>query len=188
MLEELSCVALRHDLADPRLRAGAIGTVVFAPVGSSELMVEFLDFGGETIDVVTVNETQVRPLTFDQVRKARLREFLDRLTAQQGARLTLPLIRDQLGSSGEVGDFLAAMRQLQIVSRKDRVKTRRIVQVDNTTDGGVFYDLKALAPRRQRAYFSTLERYVKLARSNPLDARIMKCQRRLRHLLETAPK
>ena len=190
MPKELSCVALIPDLPAHGLRPGAIGTIVHVYPGETAFEVEFSTPDGLTIDVVTLEAKQVRPMSLDQVRRARFRESLDRLTAQVGPRLTIPLIRDRLGAgslpSGSE-DWAKALSQIHVVTRKSRMKTKRFVQV-NDPQGEIFYDLKAIEPRRRRVYLSTLGKYVELARSAPFDARIPKYRHRLRELLEVPSK
>ncbi|MDE3230472.1 MAG: DUF4926 domain-containing protein [Chloroflexota bacterium] len=64
MIEELSAVVLLVDLPEQGLRAGDVGTVVdthakgIPGVGYS---VEFLTMSGDTVAVVELEESQIRP-------------------------------------------------------------------------------------------------------------------------------
>ena len=191
MPKELSCVALVSDLPAHGLRHGTIGTIVHVYPGETAFEVEFSTHDGLTIDVVTLEAKGVRPLSFDQVRQARFRQSLDRLSAQVGPRLTIPLIRERLDPSSlpsGTGGLVKEMKRLQVVTRKGHVKTRRFVQVNDPVQGTIFYDLKAVEPARRQVYLSTLGKYIKVVRSNPLDARIPRYQYKLRELIETPSK
>ena len=60
--EQLETVALTHDLPEHGLRAGDLGAVVetYEPDG---VEVEFVRPSGDTLVVVTLNESDVRALT-----------------------------------------------------------------------------------------------------------------------------
>lgn len=62
MIKEHDCVVLTEDLAEDGLKAGDIGTVVHIHRNSAGYEVEFMTLAGETITVVTLLTSQVRPL------------------------------------------------------------------------------------------------------------------------------
>ncbi len=57
----LDCVVLVHDLPDEGLKAGDLGAIVavYEPDG---LEVEFVKASGETLAVITISESDVRPV------------------------------------------------------------------------------------------------------------------------------
>lgn len=61
-IKELDSVVLQTDLAEHGLRAGDVGTVVLVHQNGAGFEVEFCTLTGETIDVVTVDAAQVRPV------------------------------------------------------------------------------------------------------------------------------
>jgi hypothetical protein len=61
---------LRRDLPDVRLRAGDIGAVVHR-YGSAGYEVEFVAGGGDTVAVLTLTESDVRPLAAGEILHAR---------------------------------------------------------------------------------------------------------------------
>jgi hypothetical protein len=69
-IEELDPVVLTRDLPDYRLRRGDIGAVVHRhDVGAFE--VEFVTGGGDTVALVTVSDTDVRPMASSEILHAR---------------------------------------------------------------------------------------------------------------------
>jgi Domain of unknown function (DUF4926) len=64
-------MALKRDMPERRLRAGDVGTVVEIlphPTGGPRgVMLEIFNAVGESIDVVTVPETDVQPLRADEI-------------------------------------------------------------------------------------------------------------------------
>ncbi len=62
MIRELDTVVLTTDLPEYGLRAGDIGTVVLVHRGGAGYEVEFMTMGGETITVVSLHASQVRPV------------------------------------------------------------------------------------------------------------------------------
>jgi len=61
MIKEHDCVVLTEDLPEEGLKAGDIGTVVHIHQGSAGYEVEFMTLAGETVTVVTLMASQVRP-------------------------------------------------------------------------------------------------------------------------------
>ena len=72
MFAELQTVALTHDVPEYRLVAGDVGTVVHAYAERRAFEVEFARADGETIAVLTLNETDLRPLEADVLHARRL--------------------------------------------------------------------------------------------------------------------
>lgn len=60
-MNEHDLVALRHDIVEHGLRAGDVGTVVLVH-SASNVEVEFVSAAGDTIGVLTLAATDVRPL------------------------------------------------------------------------------------------------------------------------------
>ena len=62
MIKEHDCVVLTQDLPEEGLRAGDIGTVVHIHEGAAGYEVEFMTLAGETVAVVTLLPSQLRPI------------------------------------------------------------------------------------------------------------------------------
>ena len=62
MIKEHDCIVLTEDLPEEGLKAGDIGTVVHIHQNGAGYEVEFMTFAGETIAVITLMASQVRPL------------------------------------------------------------------------------------------------------------------------------
>jgi len=62
MIKEHDCVVLTKNLPEERLEAGDIGTVVHIHNGGAAYEVEFMTLTGETVAIVTLEASQVRPL------------------------------------------------------------------------------------------------------------------------------
>jgi len=62
MIKEHDCVVLTQDLPEEGMQAGDIGTVVHVHQGGAGYEVEFMTLAGETVGVVTLLPTQVRPI------------------------------------------------------------------------------------------------------------------------------
>jgi hypothetical protein len=71
MIKEHDCIILTADLPAQRLRAGDIGTVVHIHRGGAGYEVEFMTLDGETIAVVTLLASQVRPIGKGQLAHVR---------------------------------------------------------------------------------------------------------------------
>jgi hypothetical protein len=71
MIKEHDCIILTVDLPGQRLRAGDIGTVVHIHRGGAGYEVEFMTLDGETIAVVTLLASQVRPIGKGQLAHVR---------------------------------------------------------------------------------------------------------------------
>ena len=62
MIKEHDCIVLTQDLPAEDLQAGDIGTVVHVHRGGACYEVEFMTLAGETVAVVTLLPTWVRPI------------------------------------------------------------------------------------------------------------------------------
>ncbi|MFQ6016260.1 MAG: DUF4926 domain-containing protein [Anaerolineae bacterium] len=62
MIRELDTVVLTTDLPEYGLMAGDVGTVVLVHRNGAGYEVEFMTMGGETIAVVSLYASQVRPV------------------------------------------------------------------------------------------------------------------------------
>lgn len=72
MIQELASVVLTDDLPAYGLKRGDIGTVVLIHRGGAGYEVEFVALDGETIAVVTVLASQVRPIGHREIAHARV--------------------------------------------------------------------------------------------------------------------
>jgi hypothetical protein len=62
MIKEHDCVVLTQDLPEEKMKAGDIGTVIHVHQGGLGYEVEFMTLAGETVAVITLLPTQVRPI------------------------------------------------------------------------------------------------------------------------------
>jgi len=62
MIREHDCIVLTQDLPAEGLQAGDIGTVVHVHRGGAGYEVEFMTLAGDTVAVVTLLPTQLRPI------------------------------------------------------------------------------------------------------------------------------
>ena len=62
MIKEHDCVVLTQDLPGEGLKSGDIGTVVHIHEGGAGYAAEFMTLAGETVAVVTLLPTQLRPI------------------------------------------------------------------------------------------------------------------------------
>ena len=74
MIRELDPVVLRNDLPEQGLKQGDVGTVVMVHRGGEGFEVEFVALAGETIAVVTLLASQVRPTRRREIAHARVLE------------------------------------------------------------------------------------------------------------------
>ena len=63
MIKEHDCVVLTANVPDEGLLAGDVGTVAQIHKGGEGYEVEFMTLTGETVAIVTLLASQVRPLT-----------------------------------------------------------------------------------------------------------------------------
>lgn len=71
MIREHDLAVLTCDIPDEHLKAGDVGTVVHVHEGGRGYEVEFMTLDGETVAVVTVLASQVRPIRRREVTHAR---------------------------------------------------------------------------------------------------------------------
>lgn len=71
MIRELDSVVLTADLPEHGLERGDLGTVVLAHAGGEGYEVEFVTLGGETVAVVSLRASQVRPIAEGEIGNAR---------------------------------------------------------------------------------------------------------------------
>ncbi|HLP48722.1 MAG TPA: DUF4926 domain-containing protein [Candidatus Deferrimicrobium sp.] len=67
MIHELDTVALNHDIIDYGLKEGDLGAVVHCYEDGEAFEVEFVDFDGKTIALLTLNKEEIRQLSGRQV-------------------------------------------------------------------------------------------------------------------------
>lgn len=73
MINEHDCVVLTSDLPAAGLRAGDVGAVVHVHADGAGYEVEFVTLTGETIGVVTVLVSQLRPVSRHDISHVRER-------------------------------------------------------------------------------------------------------------------
>lgn len=71
MIHELDSVVLTTDLPEHGLREGDVGTVVLVHRGGEGFEVEFVALDGETVAVVSLFSSQVRPIGHREITHAR---------------------------------------------------------------------------------------------------------------------
>jgi hypothetical protein len=71
MIEELSNIVLTTDLPEYSLERRDIGTVVLVHRGGEGYEVEFVTLDGETVAVVSLLASQVRPVSRGEIAHAR---------------------------------------------------------------------------------------------------------------------
>lgn len=71
MISEHDVVALTVDLPEYGLRTRDLGTAVMVHRGGEGYEVEFMTLDGETIDVVTLLASQIRPIEEREIAHAR---------------------------------------------------------------------------------------------------------------------
>lgn len=71
MIQELDRAIVTLDLPEHGLRAGDVGTVVLVHRGGQGYEVEFVALDGETMAVITLTATQVRPVGRREITHAR---------------------------------------------------------------------------------------------------------------------
>jgi hypothetical protein len=72
MIRELDRVVLTTDLPEYGLKKGDIGTVVLVHQGGKGYEVEFVTLDGETVAVVSLFDTQLRPIGHREIAQARV--------------------------------------------------------------------------------------------------------------------
>ncbi|HMM87736.1 DUF4926 domain-containing protein [Bradyrhizobium sp.] len=71
MIGELDLVVLKRDLPDARLAVGDVGTVVLIHRQGMGYEVEFTTLSGDTVAVVTLDASDVRPIEEREIVHAR---------------------------------------------------------------------------------------------------------------------
>lgn len=71
-MRELDLIVLLKDLPEEGLKRGAVGTIVFVPRSEEGYEVEFTDDSGDTIGVVSLTPSQVRPAQESEIRRRRV--------------------------------------------------------------------------------------------------------------------
>ncbi|MBM4050406.1 MAG: DUF4926 domain-containing protein [Planctomycetes bacterium] len=74
MINELDRVVLTEDMPERDLRRGDIGTVVLVHRGGAGYEVEFITLDGETVAVVSLSPSQIRPIGRREIAHARALE------------------------------------------------------------------------------------------------------------------
>ncbi len=72
MINELDCIVLTADLPERGLSSGDIGTVVMVHQNGKGFEVEFVTLDGETLAVVSLSASQIRPIIHREIAHARL--------------------------------------------------------------------------------------------------------------------
>jgi hypothetical protein len=72
MIRELDRVVLTTDLPEYKLKKGDIGTVVLVHQGGKGYEVEFVTLDGETVAVISLFDTQLRPIGHREIAQARV--------------------------------------------------------------------------------------------------------------------
>lgn len=70
-IKEHDRVVLTVDLPSEKLRLGDVGTVVHVYENGAAFEVEFVALDGETVAIVTVNSSQIRPVFHREITHAR---------------------------------------------------------------------------------------------------------------------
>jgi hypothetical protein len=71
MITEFEQVVLVEDVPAHHLKAGDVGTVVDITPNKKQLTLEFFNFEGDTIAVVPITPSQIRPVRSDEIMHAR---------------------------------------------------------------------------------------------------------------------
>ena len=71
MIKELDSVVLNTDLPEHGLKHGDIGTIVLVHRDGEGYEVEFMTLDGETLAIVTLLSSQVRPIGHREIANAR---------------------------------------------------------------------------------------------------------------------
>ncbi len=71
MIRELESIILTEDLPEHSLKRGDIGTVVLVHRGGEGYEVEFATLTGETVAVISLSASQVRPIRERELAHAR---------------------------------------------------------------------------------------------------------------------
>ena len=74
MIRELESIVLTEDLPEQNLKRGDIGTVVLVHRAGAGYEVEFVTLDGETVAIVSLSSSQVRPIGQRELAHARALE------------------------------------------------------------------------------------------------------------------
>ncbi len=77
MIKELDSVVLTEDLPEYGLKQNDIGTVVLIHKGGKGYEVEFVTLDGETVAVVTLKASQIRPVGKREIARVRRVEKIE---------------------------------------------------------------------------------------------------------------
>jgi hypothetical protein len=72
MIQELDRIVLANDLPEYGLKEGDIGTVILVHQHGKGYEVEFVTLDGETVAVISLFATQVRPIGRGEIAQARV--------------------------------------------------------------------------------------------------------------------
>lgn len=72
MIHELESVVLETDIPESGLKRGDIGTVVMLHKGGEGAEVEFVALDGETVALITLRASQIRPIRHREIAHARV--------------------------------------------------------------------------------------------------------------------
>ena len=72
MFNELNAVVLAHDMKDQKLMRGDVGTVVHCYTGGKAYEVEFITGEGKIIAVVTLEQSDIRPMQRQEILHVRM--------------------------------------------------------------------------------------------------------------------
>lgn len=71
MVRELDTVVLTHDVEECQLKKGDVGSVVHCYPGEKTFEVEFVTGEGKTAAVLTLGQTEIRPMDKGEILHAR---------------------------------------------------------------------------------------------------------------------
>jgi hypothetical protein len=71
MIGELDTVVLTHDVPEHGLKAGDVGAVVYASEAGDGFEVEFVSADGTTVAVLTLTQSDIRPIGAGEILHAR---------------------------------------------------------------------------------------------------------------------
>jgi hypothetical protein len=83
VFQELDTVVLRHDMDEYSLKQGDVGAVVHCYKDEAAFEVEFVATDGKTIALLTLRQTDIRPVSGREV--LHVRELAETATSQLGS-------------------------------------------------------------------------------------------------------
>ena len=72
MFNELDTVVLANDLKNQKLTRGDVGTVVHCYLGGKAYEVEFVTGEGKTVAVITLEQSDIRPMQRQEILHVRM--------------------------------------------------------------------------------------------------------------------